>query len=262
MKQIIFGVLVLISVQIFTTCEEETDPLPTYIVDDSSLPDSIRNGFLGQAQEIGIMNYEFPSKSSLDAALISEATIQPFYFALINIYLAEELAARDSVISMYPFKLPLPNQMHEIIVTVSSTYEWTDNWTLLEMETGITQLDRLIEFYDLRVTWWRSMAPYHEDYWFTLGTEKLVSEKGLSELFQSIPEIAIAEPNSLRFDGDWIRGSMSGEFVLIDFEKGWGDCPAGCALDHTWHFQVSPEGNVQYLGSSGDQIYPVGTNPY
>jgi len=262
MKQIRLTICVLFFFQVLMSCEEEVDPIPSYEIDDTSLTDSVRNGFLGQAQEIGISNYEFPSTSSLDAAFISESTIQPFYFALVSIYLAENIPARDSVMTMYPFTFAAPDQLHEIIVTVSSTHDWTDDWIRMEMETGITELDQLVELYDLRVTWWRSMAPYHDDYWFTLGTEKLISERGLAELFQSIPEIAIAEPNSMRFDGDWIRGSMSGEDVLIDFEKGWGDCPAGCALDHTWHFQVSPEGDVQYLGSSGDPIYPVGTNPY
>ena len=262
MKRILLVVGFLFFVQLFTACEEQLDPIPRYDVDDTSLPDSIKNGFLGQAQQIAIMNYEFPSTRFPGCALIGNSAIQPYYFALVNIYLAENIQARDSVINLYPFALPLPDQMHEIIVTVPSSIEWTNNWIYLEMETDNTDLNRLIQTYDLRVTWWRSTAPYHDSYWFTLGTEKLVSESGLSQLFNAIPEISIAEPNSLRLDGDWIRGNLSGENVLIDLEKGWGDCPSGCMAHHTWHFQVSPDGLVEYLGSSGVPIYPVGINPY
>lgn len=40
----------------------------------------------------------------------------------------------------------------------------------------------------------------------------------------------------------------------VELTIGWGDCMAGCIDEHTWTFEVSPDGQVELVGEEGPEV--------
>jgi hypothetical protein len=52
----------------------------------------------------------------------------------------------------------------------------------------------------------------------------------------------------------WEATSLAGGGYHVTITIGWGDCPSGCIDEHVWDFEVSADGQVTFLGESGDPI--------
>jgi hypothetical protein len=68
------------------------------------------------------------------------------------------------------------------------------------------------------------------------------------------------------FDPELIGGccwyeatAVEGGYQVI-VNVGWGDCPAGCTNKHRWTYAVTPSGEMQLIGESGDPV-PAGVFP-
>jgi hypothetical protein len=66
---------------------------------------------------------------------------------------------------------------------------------------------------------------------------------------------AVQQDPDLIGQSKWWTASPTpdGGFV-IELIVGWGDCPAGCIERHVWTFEVSPEGDVELISESGDEV--------
>ena len=70
----------------------------------------------------------------------------------------------------------------------------------------------------------------------------LFDNQGLIELFESIPEVASAEPNALGGDGDSIAYDIRSTTRRYLFDDAGGDCPAGCTTHHYFLWSVDASG--------------------
>jgi len=52
----------------------------------------------------------------------------------------------------------------------------------------------------------------------------------------------------------WEATPLAGGGYHVTITIGWGDCPSGCIDEHVWDFEVSADGQVTFLGESGDPI--------
>lgn len=51
----------------------------------------------------------------------------------------------------------------------------------------------------------------------------------------------------------WIATQTADGF-RVEFEVGWGDCPAGCINRHHWTYDVASDGNVELVAESGPPV--------
>ena len=58
----------------------------------------------------------------------------------------------------------------------------------------------------------------------------------------------------------WYEVTEAGDGWNVLVHAGWGDCPAGCINKHEWTYSVSPTGEVELTGETGDPV-PAGELP-
>lgn len=64
----------------------------------------------------------------------------------------------------------------------------------------------------------------------------------LATLYQGLPGVRYAEPNSYLFDFSNIYPRTSGDSISYLFRHGTGDCPSGCTHNDYWYFRVTDHG--------------------
>ncbi len=53
------------------------------------------------------------------------------------------------------------------------------------------------------------------------------------------------------------RAEETADGYVVEFEVGWGDCPAGCIDRHRWTYAVGSDGSVELVGEEGPPV-PAG----
>lgn len=72
------------------------------------------------------------------------------------------------------------------------------------------------------------------DEYVVLTFETQYNPKALAQELTTKKLVNYAEPNNIMGDGDNIEYKSP----IYKFVKGWGDCPAGCTMNHYWEFIV------------------------
>ena len=75
------------------------------------------------------------------------------------------------------------------------------------------------------------MTTWPEAQWVTIGFVEPLHSGNLAGLFAELDDVLIAEADGIGGDGDDI---IRHDASWYTFKHGWGDCPAGCILNHYW----------------------------
>lgn len=243
---------------VFISNCENTDPVDDtllYDVDDSALSDSLKTIYREQANIIAVRNF-FENNSPLqDSVFIPQDSVQMYYFAMVCVFNSES-SARDSVFSLYPFYWYPEYNLHEIILAVDSSVHGIDSLKVSGL-SGYDDLDNFLIQYALTV---KSVSRYTSGYSVLLRSAEAVNTPALCNRISHLDNILWCEPNGYLGDGDRIYARSYSDYLLIDFEQRWGDCPAGCISHHTWHFKVWNSSEVEFLYSSGNKLFEPGSS--
>ncbi len=198
--------------------------------------DSIEQWYYEDAQQLAVRKMAEEGDTSVE---ISDTKVQRFYDALLAVYNARDVRARDSVVSIHA----RPRySLHEIIVGVDSTASWTHAWENEERLTGHENVDLLMERYDLAVDRYLDGIGAA-----TLRSEEPLNSYGLSAQFAEIEGVRYAETNGLIGGSSDIRAEVLEGAIRLHYSRGWGDCPAGCIHRTTWTFRVHDNGSVTFV---------------
>lgn len=173
---------------------------------------------------------------------ISDAEVDRFLDALLRVYEAHHIAARDSIVDLHAFP---DYNLHEINVGVDSTEGWTQAWADGHRETGNEAIDALMEQFDL------TLVRYIEGIAAgTLRSEAPLNPVGLSKKFEGIEGVRYAEQNGVYHLGrrNDIRATVLDDVIELRYSRARGDCPAGCLHRKTWTFRVTDTGSVSFEG--------------
>lgn len=224
--------------------------------DDSNVPLLLREYYLEDAALLSVRRMHQIGGSLSNEVIIPSDIILMFYKSLIRVYNAIDIAARDSVISMYDIHAARRIQdvvIHELLVGVSLTRQWTQAWQEGNRLTGNSQIDDLILAYDLELD---RFTPTHSG---TSGYALLIADQplnisALASQFEGIDGVNYAEANAWAGgSNDIVVTNVHSAWVLLDYSVGYGDCMAGCIYRRNWRFQVFFNNRVVYVGSWGDQ---------
>lgn len=219
--------------------------------DESQVPDSLKKAYIEDAGILTLHIVQEVGSEVNDQVELPNELLTALYNALIYVYNATDLAARDSVVDMYDIHVTHTWAIRSLIVAIDSTKAWTQAWRKGERFTGQQQIDWLMVKYGLE------LEKYYEFPWghtVTLASSRPINMAALAKRFAAIKGVTYAEPNGGIGDGPGITAQAGTDHWLLTYSLGWGDCPSGCIDRHYWYFEVSTSGEVTYTGSSGTPI--------
>ena len=117
--------------------------------------------------------------------------------------------------------------------------------------TGNTEVDKLMEEYDLQLDRYYLWPTAHAAKIFSPFPINILA---LANLFSNINGVIRATLDLYIGDGNDIHGYLYNNYVELNYNFGFGDCPAGCSYRHHWVFRVNYDGIVDYIENYGDPL--------
>ncbi len=218
-------------------------------------PDSIAALYTNDADRLAVRKLYRQNLSYTDSIIIPTSHSDIPKNALIAVYNAYSLPARDSVASILNIHtFPHPT-LNSLIVAADSTLQWMQRLKLGIIPTGNSELDSLLLLYQLNLESYQDFGNFLTYHMVVFETESNYNLLPLASLFANIPGVEFAHPNTFAGDGNNIWDSVYTDHVELIYSYGWGDCPSGCTSRRFWKFNVYPDCSVEYLGSYGDPLF-------
>lgn len=218
--------------------------------DDGFLTDSVKAEYMRSAEELAV---QLIIESDPNQIEIPDSLIQVLYNGLIHVVNSGLEQAQD-VTTEYRIQARPQFARGEILVNVDTTgADWLDNWRNGIVETGVEQIDQLINTYEMGL---KSYSELHSmpRAMAVLKTARQINPLPVAEQFAEIPTLSGAELNYMDGDGNTIKVKVEPGAILYRFEYAWGDCPAGCINRHFWEFSVDENGDVQFIDEGGSAL--------
>ncbi|UTW60817.1 T9SS type A sorting domain-containing protein [bacterium SCSIO 12741] len=217
-------------------------------------PDSVVQFYQDDADRLAL-NYLQKLKHPLyDSVEISKAHSDTILDALIAVYNATSLPARDTVVDRFNIhSFPYPN-LRNFSVSADSTLNWMQQLKNGIIPTGNSTIDSLMNRYHIQLDFYYSYRlpmPFHTAY---MKCDSNTNIQALTEAFNPIPGVHWAELESVYGDGYSIQSSINSDHVELIYSIGWGDCPSGCINRRFWKFKVYYDCSVEFCGSYGDVL--------
>jgi hypothetical protein len=216
--------------------------------------DSILARYQDDADRLTLRKIYRQGLTYIDSVTIPQSHADTVLNALIAVYNATTLPARDSVVSIFDihtFPEPILNGFN---IAADSTLPWMQQLKLGNIPTGYAAIDNVIATYDLSVQNYLTFGnsyPWH-DVVFT--SDNNYNFQTLTADLTTIPGVYASEPNSSIGDGNNISDSVYIDHVELIYSHGWGDCPSGCTARRFWKFNVYFDCTVTFVGSYGTPL--------
>ncbi len=200
-------------------------------------------------RRVNSMNYTY-----IDSINIPEQLSDTILKAIIAVYNATTIPARDSVITMLDIhSFPIP-EVKSVLVSADPGLAWMQQLQNNIIPTGNSTIDSLMEKYYLIMNsyhTWSNLLSYHS---VEFKSDSSYNMLMLANKFETIPDVMYASAINIPGDGNDITDSIYPNFVELVFSLGWGDCPSGCTARRYWKFHVFHDCSVSYLGSYGNLL--------
>lgn len=213
--------------------------------------DSILARYQDDADRLTLRKIYRQGSTYMDSILIAQSHVDIVLNALIAVYNATTLPARDSVISIFDihaFPEPILNGFN---VAADSTLPWMQQLKLGNIPTGYAAIDNVIATYNLSMQSYLTFGnsyPWHNVVFISDNNYNFLP---LTADLATIPGVYASEPNVSVGDGDNISDSIYSDHVELIYSRGWGDCPSGCTARRFWKFNVYFDCSVEYVESYG-----------
>lgn len=253
-----FGLLTLLAGLV--ACDGPTRPEPLVIssADDSGVPEELRLAYREDAARLALRHLTATGDPAGSDVELPAALLGSLYDALIHVYNARDLPARDSVVEMYAVHtFPVPDVLR-ITLGVDSAAAWVRALRSGQVPTGNKRFDELVDAHDLGLERYYDLQFMYD--LASLRAAAPLNTIALASMFRDIEGVLTADPSGWVGDGNDIRAATAADGWRLDYSRGFGDCPAGCTGRYTWRFRVFEDGRVAYEGATGTPPPPPGQN--
>src|SRR5881397_4386632 len=146
MKRVAF---LLTAAVMLAACDTATAPRSMQSsVDDSRLPAELRAAYLEDANRLALRDLLANGFSEVP---IPEDAVQPYYNALVLVYNATALPARDTVVDVYRIHtFPAPTT-RSLMLQLFGSEAWVQRLARREVPTGEATVDSLLARYSLSI---------------------------------------------------------------------------------------------------------------
>lgn len=187
------------------------------------------------------LRYQLEVARDSETVALPDGLKRSLYAALVRVRASEHGGLIEGIRTFPRYTV------HDVLVGADTSATWSDGWRDGDATTGYGPIDQLVKTYDLRLT------HYYDFPWAVtavLRSEKPLNTVALGRRFAAVPGVRYAHPDGYGGDGDDITASREGRAWILEFSRGWGDCPAGCINREFWTFRVEGA-EVSFLGSRG-----------
>ena len=179
--------------------------------------------------------------------------------ALLAVYNATSLPARDSVVTRYKIhEYATPTQLM-IFLTADSNETYMKQMKQNIFPTGDADFDNLGNLYTIKSSQYLAFPPTGIYKNLTLQLDSAYNTPILKDEYNILSGLQTAQGTLNLFgDSDHITYDVTPNYVELRYIHGWTNCQDndGCDKQHTWTFRVSYNCDVTYVGSSGDPLFP------
>lgn len=252
------GLLLLLAV--LAACDGITRPDLVVVSngDDSQIPESLRVVYREDAARLALRHLEATGDPARSDVELPATLVGSLYSALVHVYNARDLPARDSVVDLYAVHtFPVPEVLR-LTLGVDSTAAWVQALRSEQVPTGNERFDELVDAHDLGLERYYDLRLMYDV--VTLRAATPLNTIALAPLFRDIEGVLTADPSGWAGDGNDIRATAEADGWRLAYSRGFGDCPAGCTGRYTWIFRVFADGRVSYEGAAGGAPPPPGKN--
>ncbi len=215
------------------------------LADDSNLPLILKEAYQRDSEALAL-SYLHKINGKYEGIEIPRHIVQTHYFALIHVFNAVDLAARDSVVTIYNIHTNGFPDTRELLLSVNPTADWVDSWRNGQQITGVTEIDSLMEKYDLQII---RITPYlHlQQEIAVLRSGRPLNIETLARCFEGISGINYAESITASLSlANNIYAYYRADHIQLDYKLEWFDLEM-----RYWTFDVYLDGRVEFVGSRG-----------
>lgn len=216
--------------------------------------DSIKALYRNDADRLELRKIYDNNLTWVDSVEIPQAESDTILNALIAVYNATSLQARDTVVDIYHIHtFPYP-VMNNIAVKADTIQLWMQELANGNLTTGESAIDDLISVYLF------DQVTYTDLSWGAADVVTFVSDSNynlyplIAEL-NLVPGVNYAQMNSYAGDGNEIYSTVFSDHVELIYRYSWGDCMSGCINNRYWKFKVYYDCSVEFVSSWGTLIY-------
>jgi len=174
---------------------------------------------------------------------------QLFYRALIHIYNSQGIC-RDVVVNRYKIHIYAAGTALGIKLSLDSDLPWVRNLKEGQQRTGNQELDRIMDKYQMTIAhFYKSSSSLSST--IVLKLPYGLNNRNLGKKLEPISGVKNVGTVGVVGDGDRVDVKIKKEGVIVEFSKGYGDCPMGCTQRYRVRFRVNLKGSVDVLGNSG-----------
>ncbi|MEO6305145.1 MAG: T9SS type A sorting domain-containing protein [Bacteroidia bacterium] len=222
------------------------------VVSNCNAPDSIINKYKNDADRLAIKRVFHINSSFKDSAEINKPIRNNYLNALIAVYNATALPARDTIVSLHIHTSPAPS-LNSIAIDADSNAIWMKNLRDNIIPTSNSIVNYLMTKYYLQK---QSYYSWQSNSYSTVifKSDTSYNMDGLGLKFMTILGVNNAGSDAFALDGNRITDSIGSNFTSLTYSYGWGDCPSGCGSRRFWNFKVYGDCSVEYTGSNGDAL--------
>jgi hypothetical protein len=251
MKNLIFTSIFCLGLTMLT-CAQSTPAL-------CDAPDSVKDWYQLDADYLAVNQTLGQISTWKDSARINPQLSDLNMDALLAVYNATGLAARDTVTDKLKIRNYFRVRPLQMYLVVDSSAHWIKQWRNgVFANTGYRFMDSLVSLYP---HFTNPITPFLDSTIIvSLEFFRSYNIKALSSIFAQAEGVIYAEQGTMYGDGDSISISFVGNSAIATYSHGWNiptnfGCYTGCPYRRYWQFQVDlSDCSVQYLGSYGDVL--------
>ena len=220
--------------------------------------DSVLEQYREDADRLALRKIYRQNLTYRDSIVIPAIHSDTVLNALIAVYNAISLPARDTVVSMFnlhSFNNPMTNYIE---VDADSNSLWMQQLKIGNIPTGSIYIDSLLSLYHLSVSEYFEFNHSFDWQQVILKSDNNYNLPPLTSLFLADSDVVYSYPYNWFGDGNNIWDSIYTDHVELTYSLGWGDCPMGCTKRRFWYFNVYFDCSVEYVGSYGSKLEFVG----
>lgn len=195
-----------------------------------------------------------------DSVTINKQISQQYLNALVAVYNATALPARDTIV-VVPIVLDykIPYDLNSILITADSAQLWMKNLRNNIIPCGNVSIDNLLSKYYLNKVSYSDFSNVFSYHGVSFRTDSNCYINQLCNKFNALFSLGFGfqtafpnnEGNSPNLD---IIDSVTTNYIELKYKLAWGDCMAGCMYRRYWTFRVANDCSVEYRGCSGDPM--------
>lgn len=227
-------------------------------------PDSVVWKYRKSADKLTVRRVDYIGDTYKDSVAINRQISDQYLRALLAVYNATALPARDTVVGIPVVMDKYPLSLNLILVDADSTQPWMQNLRKDIIPCGEPGVDYLIDKYYLKKDTYYHFFGAYPSHSIVFQTDSNCYIRRLCDKFGALMTegVVFSQPlNEGQTYSKDIRDSINPNFIDLTYSFGWGDIfgclsPGSCPYRRHWAFRVYNDCSVEYKGCYGDPLPP------